>query len=240
MKTGVLLMIRENYQLIQTQINDACQRCGRKSDEVLLLAVSKTHPADKINECLDFGIKAFAENKIQEIETKMPLIHREGREFHFIGHLQSNKINKLLALKPDLIHSIDKLSTAEKLNQSLVQREMFQNVLIEVNTSGEVSKNGVEPDALIRLVKEISLLSNIHIKGLMTIGSLTEDEQEIRRCFRQLRGLFEEIKEMNIPHVEMKYLSMGMSGDFEIAIEEGSNMIRVGSLLFGQRDYQKA
>jgi len=240
MKTGVSLMIDKNYENIKKQIADACLKSGRKPDDILMLAVSKTHSAERINECLALGINHFAENKIQEIENKMPMIHREGRYFHFIGHVQSNKINKLLALRPDLIHSLDKYSTAEKLNQSLIQREMVQDVLIEVNTSGEISKNGVEPGELAELVRNIADLSNIRIKGLMTIGSLTEDEQEIRRCFRQLKTLFEQIREMNIPQVEMKYLSMGMSGDFQIAIEEGSNLIRIGSLLFGQRDYQKA
>ncbi len=231
------MMIKENYEKILSKIKESCQRSQRSVDDVLLLAVSKTHSADLINECLSVGVQAYGENKIQEAEQKNPLIHRDGKQFHFIGHLQSNKINKLLALSPDLIHSIDSLSTAEKLNQALIRLDRVQDILIEVNTSGEVSKNGIDPVALDNFVIALSALSHIHIKGLMTIGTLTEDRVEIRRCFRQLRDLFEGIKAKQINHCEMKYLSMGMSGDFDIAIEEGSHIIRVGSLLFGHRDY---
>ncbi|HPY95894.1 MAG: YggS family pyridoxal phosphate-dependent enzyme [Candidatus Cloacimonadales bacterium] len=232
-------MIQDNIERVYKQIEEACKRVGRDPDDIKLIAVTKTHSAAKINEALSFGIKSFGENKIQEIEEKMPDINRQGKEFHFIGHLQSNKINKLIELEPVLIHSIEKYSTAERLNKSLLRRGLTQDVLIEVNTSGEKSKNGVDPDDLNDLIKMISELSNVHIRGLMTIGTLTDDSDEIRRCFRQLRDLFQALKAQSIDNVEMKYLSMGMSGDFEIAIEEGSNLIRLGSIIFGQRHYEK-
>lgn len=233
-------MIKENYEKIMEIIEESCHKSQRSVDDVLLLAVSKTHSAEKINECLSVGVKAYGENKIQEAELKNPLIHREGKQFHFIGHLQSNKINKLLALSPDLIHSIDSVSTAEKLNQALIRLDRFQDILIEVNTSGEESKNGIAPEALETFILALASLSQIRIKGLMTIGTLTDDRIEIRRCFRHLRELFEGIKAKQIDHCDMQYLSMGMSGDFDIAIEEGSHIIRVGSLLFGNRDYTQS
>jgi len=237
MLKGEELMIKDNIDFVKNKVEKACLRAGRNAEDVLLLAVTKTHQTSIVNEALANGITAFGENKVQEIELKMPEIERAGKAFHFIGHLQSNKINKLLRLKPDLIHSIDKYSTAEKIDIALQKMESIQDVLIEVNTSGEKSKNGVNPGKLNKLVEQIANLKHIRIKGLMTIGSLTENEEEVRRCFRELRSLFLAIKEQNINNIEMKYLSMGMSGDFEIAIEEGSNIVRVGSLIFGQRIY---
>ena len=209
--------------------------CDRQQDEVKLLAVTKTHSCEAIKTALENGIEFIAESKVQEAEFKIPELAGMYKEFHFIGHLQSNKINKLLSLKPDLIHSIDKLSTAEKLNQALRDLNRKQDILIEVNTSGERSKNGIEPEYLSELMKQIEDLEYINVKGLMTIGAFTDDEKIVRRCFRCLRELYEKEKRKKYLSIQMLYLSMGMSSDFKIAIEEGSNILRLGSVLFGER-----
>jgi hypothetical protein len=230
-------MIKDTYLKIKCQIDDLALKSGRDPLEIIFLAVTKTHPADTVNLALNAGITHFGENKVQEAENKLPLINSNNAVFHFIGHLQSNKINKLLALNPFLIHSIDKLSTAEKLNSCCEKLNRSQNILIEVNTSGEASKEGISPDLLPDLIKKISLLNNLKIKGLMTIGALSEDRSDIRKCFKSLKILSDQIRDLELPNVQMSYLSMGMSGDFDIAIEEGANIVRIGSLLFGQRDY---
>lgn len=230
-------MIKDNYLLIMDRINSISKKLNKDPESITLLAVTKTHPAELINQALALGINDFGENKVQEAEQKLDKINRNNKYFHFIGHLQSNKINKILALDPVLIHSIDKLSTAQKLNDTCKNLNRIQNILIEVNTSGETSKEGVEPDLCINLIKDIADLPYLRILGLMTIGSLTEDSLEIRRCFSLLKSLSIQIAELNLNQVKMQYLSMGMSHDYEIALEEGANLIRIGSLLFGNRIY---
>lgn len=230
-------MLKLNIQNIKEDIKECCLKCNRKVEDIKLLAVSKTHPVDIIQDALQNGIEYIAENKIQECELKLPSLKGRYKEFHFIGHLQSNKINKLLALNPDLIHSIDKLSTAEKLNNALKKINKVQNILIEVNTSGEESKNGVSPDDVNELIKRIDDLEFLRIKGLMTIGALTEEENKIRSCFKLLREIFEKEKMNNFNFTKMESLSMGMSGDYKIAIEEGTHIIRLGSIIFGNRIY---
>jgi hypothetical protein len=232
-------MYKEIIEKIKLEIEECTAKSGRHSDEVKLLAVTKTHPVEVIKASLDEGFEFIAENKVQEAEVKIPQLAGLYKEFHFIGHLQSNKINKLLSLNPDLIHSLDKLSTAEKLNKSLEKLNKKQAVLIEVNTSGEESKNGINPEDLSNFLEKIDLMDNIQVKGLMTIGALTNNEEEIRKCFRLLKSLFEEHKNKQYQNCEMKYLSMGMSNDFKIAISEGSNIIRLGSIIYGYRNYTK-
>ncbi len=232
-------MFKETIDKIKNEVYKIVNACGRNSEDIKILAVSKTHPIDIVKLSLEQGIEFIAENKVQEAESKIPYLKGLYREFHFIGHLQSNKINKLLSLKPDLIHSVDKLSTLYKLENALTKLNDCQEVLIEVNTSGEDSKNGITPNELSDFLREADKLKFIKIKGLMTIGTLTEDEVEIRRCFRQLKELFEFHKRINYINVEMKYLSMGMSGDYKIAIEEGSHIIRLGSIIYGNRNYSK-
>ncbi|MBT6994791.1 MAG: YggS family pyridoxal phosphate-dependent enzyme, partial [Candidatus Cloacimonetes bacterium] len=151
--------------------------------------------------------------------------------------LQSNKIKQLMKLKPALIHSIDKISTAKKLNDFLFKNNLKQEILIQINTSNEASKFGVEPSKIVAFVDEITQLSNLKIMGLMTIGKFTSNETEIRDNFKKLKEIFENLKRKNLPNLEMKYLSMGMTNDFEIAIEEGANIVRIGSAIFGDRNY---
>jgi PLP dependent protein len=231
------VLIRENINDINNRIKLAAINAGRDPKEIHLLAVTKTHPTHTIEEALDSGIKFIGENRIQEAEEKIPVLSGKFKEFHFIGHLQSNKIKKLMKLKPSLIHSIDNLKTAKKLNDYLTLCNLQQDILIQVNTSAEASKFGIEPGDTIEFIKQFSRLPRLKIKGLMTIGKFTDNETEIRACFKTLHNLFEQIKREGIPNVEMSILSMGMTSDFEIAIEEGANLVRIGSAIFGTRNH---
>ena len=231
------MSLYENIKRIRERVKEVAIKANRDPKDIKLLAVTKTRSIETIEEVLSNDIEYIAENKVQEAEDKIPYFKGKLKEFHFIGHLQSNKINKLMKLKPTLIHSIDKYSTANKLNNYLTQHSITQDILIEVNTSNEENKFGITPAETIPLVKAISKLENINIKGLMTISMFTHDKKIIRRSFIKLRELFNEIKAAEIPNVEMKYLSMGMTNDFEIAIEEGANIIRIGTAIFGARNY---
>ena len=228
--------IAENLKIVKEKIAAAAEKAGRKPEDIKLIAVTKTHSPEKIDLALKNGIKFIGENRVQEAVNKLPLLKEKYEEFHFIGHLQTNKISKLMKLNPALIHSIEKYSTAEKLNEFLIKENRFQNILIEVNTSGEESKFGVEPKNTIDFVRQISEFSHLKILGLMTVGMFTSDEKIIRNCFRTLKDLYEKIKTENFHNIEMKYLSMGMSNDFEIAIEEEAHIIRVGTAIFGARE----
>ena len=231
------MSIAENIEKLRRRIENVAGKVKRDPSEIKLLAVTKTHSVSIIEEALAHGIKYIGENRIQEAEEKIPILKYKIREFHFIGHLQSNKIKKLMKLEPALIHSIDKLSTARKLNEYLGKLQKKQDILIQVKTSAEISKFGIDPDDATSFIHEVAKLENLQIMGLMTIGMFTSDETIIRKCFHTLRRLFEKIKRENIPGVKMKFLSMGMSDDFEIAIEEGANIIRIGSAIFGARNY---
>ena len=230
-------MIAENIEKLRRRIENFAAKVNRDPSEIKLLAVTKTRPIPIIEEAITHGIEYIGENRIQEAEEKIPFLKDKIREFHFIGHLQSNKIKKLMKLEPALIHSIDKLETAQKLNEHLGKMQKKQDILIQVNTSAETSKFGIDPQETMSFVRDIAKLENLQIMGLMTIGMFTSDETIIRKCFQILRKLFEGIKWENIPGVKMKFLSMGMTDDFEIAIEEGANIIRIGSAIFGARNY---
>ena len=232
-----IMDLKENIIAVNSRIAEAANRSGRSPEDIKLVVVTKTRSINIIESAIDFDIRYIGENKVQEAEQKIPLLQDKIDEFHFIGHLQTNKIRKLLALKPDLIHSIDNFKTATKLNDHMLELDLIQEILIQVNTSGEETKSGVEPDLAIELIKNIRGLSNIKIMGLMTIGLLTSDQSKIRDCFRRLKDLATEVMEKKISNTEMKYLSMGMTDDFEIAIEEGANIVRIGSAIFGPRSY---
>lgn len=232
------MTLNENIAKIKERINKAAIRANRDPREIKLLTVTKTQSTETIEEALQNGIQFIGENKVQEAEDKIPYLEGKYAEFHFIGHLQSNKIKKIIPLQPTLIHSIDKFSTAKKIDKFIAEHKLqIQDILIQINTSDEASKFGIYPNETSKLIKQISELPNIRIKGLMTIGVFTSNEKNIRKCFRTLKQIFEKIKQQKIPSVEMKYLSMGMSNDFEIAIEEGANIIRIGTAIFGARNY---
>lgn len=230
-------MIEKNIDALKQRIVLVTQRIGKKADDILLVAVTKTHPAEEIDIALRHGITHIGENKVQEAEDKLPLLKEPYAGFHFVGHLQSNKIHALLRLNPYLIHSVDSLELAEKLNAALEKSGKVQEILLQVNTTGEESKSGMEPEALTDMAEQIAKLKNIKIMGLMTIGKLVEQPEEGRIYFTKLRDLFIKLKAKNIPNVQMQWLSMGMTDDFEIAIEEGANLIRIGSAIFGARNY---
>jgi len=231
--------IKENYQLVMKRIESVCQKNNLNFEDIKLVTVTKTHSADVVKEATAAGALYIGENKVQEAQTKLPLLEGEYEEFHLIGSLQSNKIKHLMPLRPALIHSIEKLSTAKKLSAYCVENELNQDILIQVNTTEEDSKSGAGEAEVISLIREVALLPNIKIRGLMTIGLFAADPEVTRPYFRNLKRIFDYVKSLNIDNVEMKFLSMGMTHDFEIALEEGANIIRIGSAIFGARDYGK-
>ncbi|WP_437824123.1 YggS family pyridoxal phosphate-dependent enzyme [Tenacibaculum mesophilum] len=228
--------IQNNLNIIHQRIQFACKKANRNPEDVRLLLATKTVDTDKINFALEQGETLVGENKVQELKQKCNAIKQLQPEVHFIGHLQSNKIKEVIKWA-SCIESIDRLSVAQKLHQRLTFEEKEIDVYIQVNTSFEESKFGAKPEETIELVKKISEFKNIHIKGLMTIGLLSSESDEVRKCFQLLKQLQEEIKALQIPNVEMNELSMGMSGDLEIAIEEGATIVRVGTAIFGERIY---
>ncbi len=229
--------IADNLKRVQDKIGQATQRSGRPAGSVTLVAVTKTHAVETVDEALALGIRHIGENKVQEALRKIPLLRGSYEGFHFIGHLQSNKINNLLGLKPLLIQSVDSLHIARELNKALGRKNLSQDILVQVNTTAETSKSGVSLTNAEEMIWQIAALPCLRIRGLMTIGLMSIDAAKTRPYFAQLRDLAEKIAGQNIPGVQMEYLSMGMSDDFEVALEEGSNMLRLGSALFGTRNY---
>ncbi|MFT3947909.1 MAG: YggS family pyridoxal phosphate-dependent enzyme [Agriterribacter sp.] len=229
--------ILKNIAEIKQRINVACEHSNRNPDEVKLLLATKTVSADRIKIALQAGNTLIAENKIQELKEKYEPLKDIPHTNHFIGHLQTNKIKDLLKYEVSCIQSLDRLDLAEKLHQRLQFENKTIEVLIQVNTSNEESKFGVNPENAIELVKQISQFETLKIKGLMTIGLFSAETEKVRECFRLLKNIQQEIITLNIPNVAMQELSMGMSGDMETAIEEGATIIRVGTAIFGQRIY---
>ncbi|CAM3704883.1 YggS family pyridoxal phosphate-dependent enzyme [Elizabethkingia occulta] len=229
--------ISHNLQNILQWIEAACIRSSRNPDEVRLLLATKTVPTDRIKLALEAGCTLIAENKVQELKEKYEALKEIPHTNHFIGHLQTNKVKDILKYNVSCIQSLDRIDLAEKLHQRLASENRTIDVLIQVNTSDEESKFGVHPNKAIELVKQVSELSSLKIKGLMTIGLFSAETEKVRTCFRLLKDLQQQIISHNIPRVEMKELSMGMSGDLETAIEEGATIVRVGTAIFGQRTY---
>ncbi len=228
-------MVAENYQDVEERVLRACERSGRKRSEVTLIAVSKTKPISMIREAMDAGAKAFGENKVQELCEKYEALPKD-LHWHMIGHLQRNKV-KYVVDKAELIHSVDSLRLAEEISREAVKKGVQVKILIEVNVAEEESKFGVRTEDTEDLVRKAALLPNICICGLMTIAPYVEDPEENRPIFRTLKKLAVDIKKKNIDNVSMNVLSMGMTGDYEVAIEEGATMVRVGTGIFGERNY---
>lgn len=227
--------LKERYQTIKSEIAELAQKSGRSADSVKLMLVSKTVPVERILKAIELGHKLYGENKVQELSEKLPLLTEQNVEFHFIGHLQSNKVKRCLELAT-MIHSVDRISLAQELSGQLVKMNKKMDILIQVNTSHEESKFGVHPDEVIGLVEAVAKLPHLRIKGLMTLAKFSSLEDEVRPCFKMLKQLSDQIERKNIPNVEMKELSMGMSSDYQIAIEEGATIVRVGTAIFGKRD----
>lgn len=230
-------MIQENLTLVRKKIDEACVRAGRRPEEVTLIAVSKTKPAALLQEAYEAGAREFGENKVQELTDKYEILPKDIK-WHMIGHLQRNKV-KYVVDKASLIHSVDSLRLAEEISREALRKNVEANVLIEVNAAGEESKFGVTPEAAEALVRQAAALPAIHVKGLMTIAPYVEDPEENRKHFVRIRQLAVDIKAKNIDNVTMAVLSMGMTGDYEVAVEEGATCVRVGTGIFGGRDYSK-
>lgn len=226
-----------HFKIIQNRINLACEKANRQPSEVQLLLATKTVNPDRIKQAVNAGYQLIAENKIQELKEKYEALQETPHQSHFIGHLQTNKIKEVIRYGVTCIQSVDRLDLAEKLQARLEMEDKNVDILIQVNTSNEDSKFGAAPENVLDLTQAISKLDRIHIKGLMTIGLFSDDESKVRPCFQLLKKIQQEINDANIPNVEMKELSMGMSGDLEIAIEEGATIVRVGTAIFGKRIY---
>lgn len=228
-------MIHENLAEVEKRIEEACKRSGRAREDVTLIAVSKTKPVSDIREAMETGIVDFGENKVQEIMDKFEAIP-EKLNWHMIGHLQRNKV-KYIVDKVCLIHSVDSLRLAVQIDEEAKKKERVCPILIEVNVAGEDTKFGVSVEETEALIREIAQLPNVKVKGLMTIAPFVDDAEENRIHFKALKNLLVDIKRKNIDNVDMDILSMGMTGDYEVAIEEGATMVRVGTGIFGKRNY---
>ena len=226
--------IKEAIVHIQQRIYTACTKAGRDPAEIRLLLATKTVEPQRILQAFACGCTLIGENKVQELSAKAPELAQVPHTAHFIGHLQSNKIAEVLHYA-DCIQSVDRIRLAEKIERKLIEQNKHKDILIQVNTSLESSKSGCLPDETAQLVTAVAKLPHLHIKGLMTIGALTADSEKTRSCFRCLKELQKKIAAYCIDGVSLDILSMGMSGDLETAIEEGSTMIRVGSAIFGMR-----
>ncbi len=226
------MSIQENIAVIKERINAACQRCGRDPSSIIIVAVTKTVPVDKILEARGYGITIIGENRIQEAWNKYQKLGKTDLHWHMVGHLQTNKVKRALEFM-EVIQSVDSLHLAIAVNQAAMKMNKIQPVFLQVNTSGEASKFGIPPAQAGELARQISTMDHLQLKGLMTIGALTSDIQRIRACFKTLRKL----KESLVAHgLSIQHLSMGMSDDFEIAIEEGATMLRIGRAIFGERN----
>jgi len=225
------MSLADNLKALQDRIANACARAGRDPASVSLVAVSKGHPPETVCAAADLGITVFGENRVQEAKAKIPLC--PGRlKWHMIGHLQTNKVRDALALF-DMIHSVDSLHLATEINKAAERSSRFVPVLLEVNVAGESTKYGYNPDALLADLPMLNALPRLEIRGLMTMAPWTPDPERVRPVFKRLRELKTKCEE--ILGAPMEHLSMGMSGDFEVAIEEGATMVRIGTALFGER-----
>lgn len=229
-------MLKENLAEVQSRVEQACKRAGRDVAEVTLIAVSKTKPVTDLQEIYNAGVRDFGENKVQEMGDKMEKMPKDIN-WHMIGHLQRNKV-KYIVGNVALIHSVDSYRLAEEINIQAKKKGIVVPILVEVNIADETTKFGVSKEDAMELVRQIASLDALSIKGLMTIAPYVVDPEENRAYFRKIKELSVDIDNQNIDNVSMDILSMGMTGDFEVAIEEGATMVRVGTGIFGKRDYQ--
>ncbi len=228
-------MLKENLEEVESKIQAACRRAGRSRDEVTLISVSKTKPVEMLREAYDLGVRVFGENKVQEIREKYEALPKDI-EWHMIGHLQTNKV-KYIIDKVRLIHSVDSFRLAETIEKEAAKHGIVMDILLEVNVAEEESKFGLKMEEVIPLMEQISDLSHVRVKGLMTIAPFVENPEDNRSVFADLHKLYVDIKEKNIDNGTVSILSMGMTNDYEVAIEEGATMVRIGTGIFGARDY---
>ena len=228
-------MLKENLQKVEERIAAACMRAGRRREDVTLIAVSKTKPVDMLREAYDLGIRVFGENKVQELTEKYDRLPEDIR-WHMIGHLQTNKV-KYIVGKTELIHSVDSLKLAEMIEKESQKHGCVTDILVEVNLAEEESKFGLRMEEVIPFIEKIVQYPHINVRGLMTIAPFVENPEENRTIFADLHKLYVDIKEKNIDNGTVSILSMGMTNDYEVAIEEGATMVRIGTGIFGARNY---
>ena len=228
-------MVTDNYRFIRQQVDETAVKCGRSPEDITLIAVSKTKPLEDIEELIQIGVEDFGENKVQELCDKYERVSRPVR-FHQIGHLQTNKV-KYVIDKAVLIHSVDSMKLAKEIQKEAAKRQLISQILVEVNVAEEDSKFGLRTEEVLPFVQEIAAFPNIHVNGLMTIAPFVENPEENRKYFRILKQLSLDIISKNIDNISMNVLSMGMTNDYKVAIEEGATMVRVGTANFGARNY---
>ncbi len=224
--------LRERFRILNEEIAETCEKAGRNPDEIRVITVTKTHPAEVLQAVIEAGQRDIGENRVQEIVQKVPQLTGE-KSIHMVGHLQGNKVNKVVPLV-DWIQSIDSERLAEKVDRQCQEVNKIMNVLVQVNTSGEEAKSGCEPEGTVELYEKVSQCEHLQLRGLMTIGLWGGTEKETRHCFSTLRSIGEQTRKYTKSSCE---LSMGMTDDFRIAIEEGATMIRLGSYILGTRNY---
>ena len=228
-------MVKENLKEVEEKITAACERAGRDRNEVTLIAVSKTKPMEMIEEAYSAGKRDFGENKAKKKKKKHDALP-DDIKWHFIGHLQTNKV-KYVVGRATLIHSVDSLHLAEAIEKESEKKNLVSDILIEVNVACEESKFGLKTDEVEKLVRDVAKLPHLRVKGLMTIAPFVENAEENRNIFRELKALSVDIAAKNIDNISMDILSMGMTGDYEVAVEEGATLVRVGTGIFGERNY---
>lgn len=228
-------MLKEQLEEVKGNIKKACERTGRNPEDVTLIAVSKTKPVEVLQEAYDLGVRVFGENKVQELTEKYEALPKDI-EWHLIGHLQTNKV-KYIIDKVSLIHSVDSVKLAETIEKEAAKRNLVMDILIEVNVAQEESKFGLKMEEVIPFIEQIASFPHIRIRGLMTIAPFVENSEENRRIFQNLQKLSVDITSKNIDNVNVSILSMGMTNDYEVAVEEGATMVRVGTAIFGVRNY---
>ena len=228
-------MLKENLADVEAKIVKACENSGRQRDDVTLIEVSKTKPVETLKEAYDLGVRVFGENKVQELTDKYEALPKDI-QWHMIGHLQRNKV-KYIIDKVALIHSVDSIRLAETIEKEAAKHNITANILIEVNVAKEESKFGLMPEELDELIDKIKDFNHIQVKGLMTIAPFVENPETNREIFRSLRKLSVDISNKNVDNVNVSILSMGMTNDYTVAVEEGATMVRVGTGIFGARNY---
>jgi hypothetical protein len=226
--------LKQRLEQVKERIRQAAESCNRDADSIRLVAVSKTIAADTVREAIEAGVTILGENYVQEARDKFNALVQYPVSWHFIGHLQSNKAKYGVRLF-DLIHSVDSLKLARELDKQAAKVDKVQHILVQVNISGEDTKSGISADEAPGLIAEISQLKNIAVKGLMTMPPYFYQPEKVRPFFAALRELRDRIKAQSLPHVSMDELSMGMTGDFEVAIKEGATLVRIGTAIFGER-----
>jgi pyridoxal phosphate enzyme (YggS family) len=230
--------IRENIEEIIKRKNEAALRCGKNPEDITIIAVSKTVDGSRAREAVIGGLDNLGENRVQEIMNKYDELQDLPVKWHMIGHLQKNKV-KYIIDKVELIHSVESIELAAEINKRASQHNIISNILIELNIGEEESKFGINENSVYDFVGSLERFENIKVMGLMTVAPFCENPEDIRWVFKKMKEIFDKISAMNLKNTQMKYLSMGMTNDFEIAIEEGSNIVRIGTAVFGKRIYEE-